>query len=72
MVALVLSLGHVRQSRPAFASNPESWAALSNWRASTDDLLPTSTAALSGKFSTSTDSWIDDSPTTTTSQDQKL
>ena len=74
--ALVIALGvllavlqHGRRS-PA-AADLQPWTALSNWRASTDELLTVSSTPWGSKITTPTDSWIEDGTVSDSTQTNK-
>ena len=68
IAVLLLAVGVVfRQVRAKTRSpeaEPQQWAKLSNWRASTDDLLNESTTSWGATITTPTDSWLEDSTAT--------
>ena len=74
--ALALVLVSQRTARKP-SDNLTQWAALSNWRASTDSFLTASNSGWANTLNTTTDSWLEnwsssDSDTTQTIQEKTL
>jgi len=61
---LVVALIVVVQIKHRPVADPQQWAALSNWRATTDELLTVSSTPWGSTLRTPTDSWIESSTQT--------
>lgn len=66
LVTLIVALAVRRHP----VADPQQWAALSNWRATTDGLLTVTNSPLGSTISTPTDLWIENS--TQTNQKEML
>ena len=71
LVAAIFLLTTFQKHQTTPTVDVEQWAALTEWSASTDGLLASSSAVWGSKISTATDSWIDDSESSSSNQTQQ-